>query len=98
MNVMIEHLEDENVKSQLTHEWLRIHLLLDQKLYHKRLLFIENDLFIEKLDLKTVIFKEIKNLQSWCIQKGIGFDLELALQEVYSDRKWLCFILRKIPS
>lgn len=96
MHVMIEHLEDEKVKSQLTHEWLRIHLLLDQKLYHKRLLFIENDLFIEKLDLKTVIFKEIKNLQSWCIQKGIGFDIELEHQEVYSDSKWLSFIIRQI--
>lgn len=96
MHVMIEHLEDEGVKAQLTHEWLRIHLLLDQKLYHKRLLFIENDLFIEKLDLKTLIFKEIKNLQSWCIQKGIGFDIELEGQEVYSDSKWLSFIIRQI--
>ncbi|HSH25068.1 MAG TPA: sensor histidine kinase, partial [Massilibacterium sp.] len=96
MHVMIEHLEDEKVKSQLTHEWLRIHLLLDQKLHHKRILFIENDLFIEKLDLKTIIFKEIKDLQSWCMQKGIGFDIELEGQEVHSDSKWLSFIIRQI--
>ncbi|MFD2446954.1 sensor histidine kinase [Bacillus sp. CGMCC 1.16607] len=96
MHLMIERLDDEATKAQLTHEWLRIHLLLDQKLHQKRLLFIENDLYIEKLDVKPLLFKEIKELQSWCIQKGIGFDVDLEMTTVFSDGKWLAFILRQL--
>ena len=69
MHLMIERLDDETMKAQLTYEWLRIHLLLDQQLHQKRIPFMENDLYIEQTDLKVLIFREIKALQSWCIAK-----------------------------
>jgi two-component system, OmpR family, bacitracin resistance sensor histidine kinase BceS len=96
MYLMIDRLEDDQTKVQMTYEWLRIHHLLDQQLHHKRLPFIKNDLFIESTDLKAVIFQEIKALQSWCIQKGIGFDIDLQVTEVLTDAKWLAFIIRQI--
>lgn len=96
MHLMIERMDDSNMKAQLTHEWMRIHLLLDQKLHQNRILFIENDLYIEKINLKPVISKEIKDLQSWCFQKGIGFEVELSEAFVYSDGKWLSFIMRQL--
>ncbi len=96
MHLMIERLEDSSLKSNLTYEWLRIHLLLDQQLHSKRISFLENDLYIEKINLKALIVNEIKALQSWCMQKGIGFDLQLQAPEVYSDAKWLSFILRQL--
>lgn len=96
MHLMIERLDNETMKAQMTYEWLRIHLLLDQQLHHKRIPFMENDLYIESTALKPLIFKEIKMLQSWCIQKGIGFDVELEVTEVLSDAKWLAFIIRQL--
>ncbi|MDN4078808.1 sensor histidine kinase [Paenibacillus polymyxa] len=96
MHLMIERLDDKSLKAQLTYEWLRIHLLLDQQLHQKRISFIENDLYVEQLDLKSLVFKEIKALQSWCIQKGIGFDIRLEQMEVLSDAKWLAFIIRQL--
>ena len=84
------------MKSHLTYEWLRIHLLLDQQLHQRRIPFIENDLYIENTDLETIIFDEIKTLQSWCIQKGIGFDIQLEVTEVLTDAKWLAFIIRQL--
>ncbi|MNI10738.1 Sensor histidine kinase GraS [compost metagenome] len=96
MHLMIDRLNDEAMKTHLTYEWLRIHLLLDQQLYQRRIPFIENDLYMEHIDLETIIFDEIKTLQSWCIQKGIGFDIQLDTAEVLSDAKWLAFILRQI--
>ncbi|MRX54043.1 sensor histidine kinase [Bacillus idriensis] len=96
MHLMIERMEDDAMKIQLTYEWLRIHLLLDQQLHQKRIPFIENDLYIETVDLETVVFNEIKTLKSWCIQKGIGFDIQLDQKEVLSDAKWLAFIIRQI--
>jgi len=96
MHLMVEKIEDNTLKSQITYEWLRIHLLLDQQLHQKRLLFIENDLLIERTDLEALLFQELKTLQSWCIQKGIGFDIDLQKTEVLSDTKWLAFIVRQL--
>ncbi len=96
MHLIIERIDDPKLKGELSYEWLRIHLLLDQQLHQKRIPFMENDLYIEMVDLKTTIFNEIKMLQSWCIHKGIGFDVELDVKEVFSDAKWLSFIIRQI--
>lgn len=96
MHLMIDRLNDEKIKTHLTYEWLRIHYLLDQKLHQKRIPFIENDLYIEKINLESIIFPEIKTLQSWCIQKGIGFDILLEENEILSDAKWLSFIIRQL--
>ncbi|CAM3749756.1 two-component sensor histidine kinase BceS [Aeromicrobium ponti] len=96
MHLMIDRLEDHNLKTALTYEWLRIHLLLDQQLHQKRIPFMENDLYIEKTNLEDIIFSEIKSLQSWCMQKGIGFEVELEESEILSDAKWLSFIIRQI--
>ncbi|KPL58225.1 sensor histidine kinase [Rossellomorea vietnamensis] len=96
MHLMIERLEDKPLKSHLKYEWLRIHLLLDQQLHQKRMSFMENDLYIEDTELESVIFQEIKTLQSWCIQKGIGFDIQLEVTNVLSDAKWLAFMIRQL--
>jgi two-component system, OmpR family, bacitracin resistance sensor histidine kinase BceS len=96
MHLIIDRIDNSAIKAELTYEWLRIHLLLDQQLHQKRIPFIENDLYIEKVNLKTLIFQEIKTLQSWCIQKGIGFDIQLEVKEVLCDAKWLAFIIRQL--
>ncbi|PWA09717.1 histidine kinase [Pueribacillus theae] len=96
MQLMIDRLEDNSLKAQLTHEWLRVHLLLDQQLHQKRIPFMKNDLYIEKVALRPLIFEEIKTLKFWCIQKGIGFHVEIESTEVLTDGKWLGFILRQL--
>ncbi|RXZ01424.1 sensor histidine kinase [Fictibacillus sp. S7] len=96
LRLMIDRLEDEKLKNPFLYEWLRIHYLLDQQLHQKRLPFMENDLYVEKVDLEDLLFSEIKTLQSWCIQKGIGFDMQLEETVVLSDSKWLSFIVRQL--
>lgn len=96
MQLMIDRLNDEALKSQLMYEWLRIHLLLDQQLHQMRIPYIENDVFIERAELEPILASEIKALRSWCLQKGIGFELNLSVTEVLTDAKWLGFILRQL--
>lgn len=96
MKLMIERMSDVTLKKQLMVEWLRIDLLLDQQLHQKRIRFIENDVYIEHIALQALINTEIKNVQSWCMQKGIGFDLSFEVKEVLSDAKWLGFIIRQL--
>lgn len=96
MHLMIDRIGDQNLKSALTYEWLRIHLLLDQQLHQKRIPSMENDLYIEMIHLEDILFREIKSLQSWCMQKGIGFDMEMEETEALSDAKWFSFIIRQL--
>ncbi|MFG6497308.1 sensor histidine kinase [Fictibacillus sp. UD] len=96
MHLMIQRIDDDVFKADLTYEWLRIHLLLDQQLHQKRIPFIKNDLYMENADLESLLFSELKTLQSWCIQKGIGFDFDLQITHVLADTKWLAFIIRQI--
>ncbi|MDR6555637.1 sensor histidine kinase [Paenibacillus qinlingensis] len=96
MHLMISRVENDPMRASLTFEWLRIHHLLDQQLHQLRLPSIENDLYIEKVDIESLLYMELKSLQSWCIQKGMGFDVQLDVTETLSDAKWLAFILRQI--
>ncbi|WP_400164425.1 sensor histidine kinase [Brevibacillus sp. TJ4] len=96
MNLMIDRLDDPEMKAQLTYEWLRIHLLLDQQLHQKRIPFMENDLYMETVDIEQLLYQEIKTLQAWCIQKGIGFEVAIEAARVVSDAKWLAFIIRQL--
>ncbi|MEK4515398.1 sensor histidine kinase [Paenibacillus sp. FSL H8-0122] len=96
MQLMIERLPDETLQRQMMYEWLRIHHLLDQQLHQKRIPFIRNDLFIEKVGLAPILNKEIRALKSWCISKRIGFDVELEAETVLTDGKWLAFMLRQL--
>ncbi|TCK98039.1 OmpR family two-component system bacitracin resistance sensor histidine kinase BceS [Natranaerovirga hydrolytica] len=96
LKLIIDRSEDHQLKSDLMHEWLRIHYLLDQQLHQKRIPFIENDLFIEKVELESLLYSEIHTLRSWCLKKGIGFDVELNSTHVLTDGKWLSFILRQL--
>ncbi|WP_102275222.1 sensor histidine kinase [Cytobacillus massiliigabonensis] len=96
IHLMIDRLENKMLKSQMTYEWLRIHFLLDQQLHQKRIPFIKNDLYIEQTNLEELLIREIKTLQSWCMQKGIGFEIDLDAESVLTDAKWLSFIIRQL--
>lgn len=96
MQLMFDRIENEKLKDDLLYEWLRIHHLLDQQLHQRRLHSIENDLLIEEINLKDVLFNEIKALQGLCMQKGIGFEIDVLVNQVLSDAKWLGFILRQL--
>lgn len=98
MKLMIDTVENPKVKTKLEVEWLRIHLLLDQQLHHTRLPSLEKDYLIETTNFNKVIPAEIKELQAWCMQKGIGFEIDLLQEEVLTDQKWLSFIVRQLLS
>jgi two-component system, OmpR family, bacitracin resistance sensor histidine kinase BceS len=99
MKLMLDQLDsDDRRKGKLEKEWLRLYLLLDQQLHTTRILTIEQDSKIEPLSLRLAVIEEIKSFQPWCMEKGIGFELDELNEEVTSDKKWLCFIIRQYIS
>ncbi|MFJ8064448.1 sensor histidine kinase [Psychrobacillus sp. NPDC096426] len=98
MRLIIDAVQERPLQEKLEVEWLRIHLLLDQQLHHTRLPSLEKDYLVENVPLQKITYTEIKELQAWCMQKGIGFEIDLLQEEVLTDQKWLAFILRQVLS
>ncbi|MGE7092819.1 sensor histidine kinase [Lysinibacillus sp. NPDC048646] len=98
INLMLSQIENLVLRRKLEHEWLRLHLLVDQQLHQTRLASIEKDNYMTKIELRTVVYKEIRAMQPWCLEKGIGFDVSELSETVMTDGKWLAFIVRQILS
>lgn len=98
VNLMLDRIEDLTLRRKLETEWLRLHLLVDQQLHQTRLASIEKDNYMMEIELRAVVYKEIRAMQAWCIEKGIGFDVEELTDTVTTDAKWLAFIIRQILS
>lgn len=98
MKLGIEQVTDHKLRTKLEQEWLRLFLLLDQQLHQTRLNSMEKDNRIEQVQLSDVVFDELKAMKSWYFQKGIGVEYDGLETTVYSDRKWLAFIIRQLLS
>lgn len=98
LKLMIDTVENRSLQKKLEVEWLRVHLLLDQQLHHTRLPSIEKDNMIESVNIQKLVHGEVKQLQAWCMQKGIGFEIDLLQEAVLTDQKWLSFIIRQLLS
>lgn len=77
-------------------DWLRVHLLIDRQLYISRLPSLGTDYVLEKIEVHQLITPEIRELQSWCIEKNIAVELEGEEMEVHTDSKWCRFIIRQL--
>lgn len=98
MKLIVEQVEPYALREKIEKEWVRIFLLLDQKIHETRLSTIEKDNRLEKVCLETVVHQQIKDFRSWCIEKGIGVETKNLQKTVTTDAKWLGFIIRQIFS
>lgn len=96
MKLMLDQVGNRKTRERLDREWIRIYLLVDQQLHSTRLPSIEKDNCMEEIDIHKVVVREIHDLQTWCLEKGIGFDMEQLDAKVVTDQKWLAFIVRQL--
>lgn len=95
MKLMIDDL-DKKERSGMEKEWLRLDAMLNEMLYKKRLTNISNDLYIESVEIENVISNTIRKLRAICIEKGIGFDMDLHVTYIETDLKWFSFMMDQI--
>lgn len=74
----------------------RISYYIDQALYYARSNAVYKDYLIEEVDLKKSVLKTIKQLSNSFIKKDLNINMELSSNTVYSDSKWLEFIIKQI--
>ena len=98
MKLMHEQIEPYTLREKIDIEWMRLHLLLDQRLHATRLSTIEKDNRFEKLKVQPIVIQEIQGFRSWCLEKGLAVDIGELEGTVVSDAKWLAFIIRQLLS
>lgn len=96
--LMIDALPPSPAKQQIDLEWHRLHFLLDQTLHTLRMESLEQDLILQEVSLRPLVIEEINQLRSWFLEKELEIDLDDFSVYIYSDAKWLRFILRQILS
>ena len=98
MRLMHEQIEPYTLREKIDIEWMRLHLLLDQRLHATRLSTIEKDNRFERLKVQPIVIQEIQGFRSWCLEKGLAVDIGALEETVVSDAKWLAFIIRQLLS
>ncbi|MGM9944320.1 MAG: sensor histidine kinase [Lysinibacillus sp.] len=98
MRLMYEQIEPYTLREKIDIEWMRLHLLLDQRLHATRLSTIEKDNRFEKLKIQPIVTQEIQGFRSWCLEKGLAVEMGEVDGTVVSDAKWLAFIIRQLLS
>ena len=90
----------ENNPSNVTHniqeELHKVENYVEQALFYARSSDVEKDFTIKKMNLSQVITNVIKRNKLDFISRNIKVELNNINQEVYSDPKWVEFILNQI--
>lgn len=93
--LIIENNEDKVTKS-IDYEVRKIEDYIEQVLYYSRSNNVSKDYIIRELSLATVVRNTIKRNSRDFINKKISVDIEAVEGIVFSDGKWLEFILNQI--
>lgn len=74
----------------------RVNYYIDQALYYARSTSVYKDYLIEEVNLDQVVKSTIKQLSNNFIKNDLSIELNIDAKTVYSDSKWLSFILKQI--
>lgn len=93
--LMLANRDDETAQL-LNHECDRIEAYLEQALYYSRSTAVEKDYFIKAIDLDALIKGVVKKQARSLIEYNITPQFENLEATVYSDAKWLDFIIGQV--
>ena len=92
----------ENHPSEITEAMneslYQINYYLEQALYYARSNSVEKDYLVKELNLKDIIQKAVRSNAKMLISNKIKIDMKNLDQKIFSDEKWLLFILNQIIS
>ncbi len=90
----------ENNKTEITRKIITQTELIEQNvervLFYARLGNVEKDYLIKEISLKQCVMEMLARNKQFLIQNGVCVDTEVIPDTVYSDNKWVCFILNQI--
>lgn len=90
----------ENNRSAFTRELLaeleKTNRFIDQALYYARSEHTEKDYLVREIRLFDAVHQAISDNKYLLQQNGVQIDVQETDETVYSDEKWICFILNQL--
>ncbi len=90
----------ENNRTDVTRELLaeleKTERFTEQALYYARSEYTERDYFVREIRLFSVVHRAIADNKYLFLQNDVRIDLQETDDTVFSDEKWLCFILNQL--
>lgn len=90
----------ENHRSSFTKELLveleKINRFTEQALYYARSEHTEKDYSVREIRLFDIVHQAIAENKYMLLQNGVNIELKETDDTVYSDEKWVCFILNQL--
>lgn len=82
--------------NRISKELLKINYLVEQALYYARSENVEKDYFIKEIRLFNAVEKAVVNNRIQILEKNIKLIIDDTEDMVYTDEKWLYYILEQI--
>ncbi|HAK43244.1 MAG TPA: sensor histidine kinase [Clostridium sp.] len=96
LNIISERIEDEDIGLSVKNEVEKINFLVNSVMYGSRSTASAEDIFIKEEILKDIVKQSIKNNAFFLIKNNIEIEIEDLSYNIYTDKKWLSYILDQI--
>lgn len=95
--IAILKLESEEKKESLLKEEIgNIENRVEQMLYYARMKTTEKDYFVKKVNIEEVVHSVLLNYKDYLLKQKVSLEVTNINQIVYTDEKWLIFILSQV--
>lgn len=88
--------DDSNLSSRINYEMKRVEGFIEQVLYYARSSDISKDYIIKEFSLRDVVMKAVKSNSRDFINKNIKLNIKTIEGSIFSDAKWVEFIINQI--
>ena len=96
LNMILERVEDDAINSSIKNETEKINFLVNSVLYGSRTTASAEDIFIVEERLDLIVKNAIRNNAFFLIKNNIEVKMESLSFSIYSDKKWLLYVLDQI--
>ena len=87
---------DEKTRRKLTVELAQIENHVERALYYARAESPEQDFLVRQISLEDIAAEALEHHRSLLIQSGVRVETENLAHVVYTDGKWVCFLLGQL--
>ena len=88
--------DNSNLSERINYEMKRVEGFIEQVLYYARSSDVSKDYIIKEFSLRSVVMKSVKSNSRDFINKNIKLDIRGIEGNIFSDEKWVEFILNQI--
>lgn len=96
LNIISERIEDEDIGHSVKNEVEKINFLVNSVMYGSRSTASAEDIFIKEEILQDIVKQSVKNNAFFLIKNNIEIEIKDLNYNIYTDKKWLAYILDQI--